>query len=127
MFINAFALTLGAGLALATLQPASADTYRSDIGRDIREVRSDRAAIQADEARLAHERSELAKARAREREDIRRGNLGAAIRDDRVARHEASEVRAAQNKLAADRAKLNHDTRDLRHDVAQHHHRYWHW
>ena len=127
MFIKAFALTLGAGLALASLQPASADTFRSDIGRDIREVRSDRAAVQADEVRLAHERSELAKAQAREREDIRRGNLGAAIRDDRQVRHEASDVRAAQNKLAADRAKLNHDTRDLRRDVAQQRHRYWLW
>ncbi len=121
MLMKTSALAL-ACLALASLQPASADGYRSDIGRDIREVRQDRAAVRADEARVAQERSDLAKARAREQNDLRHGNILGAIRDHRTEVREARELRAAEQKLAADRARLAHDARDLREDLEHRRH-----
>ncbi len=119
MFIKASALAVGTSLVLAvvSLQPALADSYRSEIRQDIREIRQDRAAIRADEARLAREQNEAAAARARVSRDLQHGNIGAAIRDQRIAQHEARDVAAARAKLAADKAELNRDVRELRHDL----------
>jgi hypothetical protein len=121
MIMKTSALAL-ACLALASLQPASADRYRSDIREDVREVRQDRAAVRADEARVAQERSDLAKARAREQNDLRHGNILGAIRDHRDVARETRELRAAELKLAADRAELAKDTRHLREELGQRRH-----
>ena len=126
MTIKLSALAIGAVAIIATLHPAAAESYRSDVREDVREIRGDRAAIARDEARLREERSEVAKARAKERYDLERGNLAGAARDYREAQQEQRDVNAANRKLAADRAKLSHDVTDLRHDVQQHR-RHWFW
>ena len=126
MTIKLSALAIGAVAIIATLHPAAAESYRSDVREDVREIRGDRAAIARDEARLREERNELQAARAREKYDLEHGNLRGAAQDYRQVQHEQRDVNAANRKLAADRAKLNHDVTDLRRDVQQHR-RHWFW
>ena len=124
---SAFAL---AGLALATVSPASAEPYRygdrNEIRQDIRDIRQDRESIRIDEARVARERADVEAARGRERDALRRGDVSGVARAYEQEQREQRELTAAQRKLQADHGKLHQDTRELRHDLNKHR-RWWHW
>ncbi len=122
MFVKASTLAL-VSLLVVAIQPARADSWRSDVREDFRALQKDRSAVVAASARLYVERRELEAARAQLRRDWRNGDFAAIRRDERRVREEAADVRAAQARLSADRAKLNHDVRDLRADYREHRYR----
>ena len=136
MFKTASALALGVGLAVATLQPAAADSYSygsygwrfggGDISRDIDRVRRDREQIRIDEARVAHERADVEAARARERDALRRGDIIGVVRSYEQEQREVRELATAQRKLDVDRERLQHDRRVLHRDIEQRR-RWWWW
>ena len=136
MFKTASVLALGMGLAVATLQPAGADSYYygtygwrfggGDIGRDIDRVRRDREQVRIDEARVAKERADVEAARARERDALRRGDIIGVVRSYEQEQKEVRELAAAQRKLDVDRERLQHDRRVLHRDIEQRR-RWWWW
>ena len=129
MIKTASALAL-AGLVIVTVQPASAEPYRSgdrnEIRQDIRDIRTDRTNIRIDEVRVAKERADVEAVRARERDALRRGDVAGVARAYEQEQREQRELAAAQRKLQADRGKLHQDTRELRHDLNKHR-RWWQW
>ena len=94
--LKTVAVAIGSVLLLAA--PALA----SDVSRDIREVRKDRAEIN-------QERREIASDEARERNALRNGNVGAYFRA------KADEARD-RRELGREEAKLRHDRHELHED-----------
>ena len=116
MFLKASTLVLGSVLALATLQPASADWLGRDIRQDVNTVHQDRNRVTNDAKQLARDRAEYNADNAREHKALEHGNLFGAFRAYEAKKDEARELAAANDKLRADRAKLAHDRRDLHED-----------
>ena len=97
--------TLAVGFAVLCAAPALAD----DIGRDIREVRKDRAEI-------SDERREIAVDRARENEALRHGNVAGYFRSKVDENRDRRELRQEEAKLQRDRRDLHEDFEHRRHN-----------
>ena len=108
---------LGSFAAILTLASASSAFAQSDIYRDLRDIRRDRADIYHDQSRLSGERAERNYDARREWRAIEHGNWRAAGYWDARRRHEQHEIGASDRDLWRDRGNLARDKADLRRDV----------
>ena len=102
-----------AALMLAGVSTASA----GDIGRDIRDIRRDRADIHHDYNKLREERSERNYDLKRELRAIVHGNFRAAEQWDARRRQEQRDVNTIKRDLRRDQIDLARDRADLRRDL----------
>ena len=100
---------LGFFAAALTLVGASSAFAQSDIYRDLREIRRDRADIYRDQAKLREERAERNYDARRERRALEQGNWHAARYWDARRRHEQHDVNAIERDLRRDRGDLARD------------------
>jgi hypothetical protein len=108
---------LGSFAAALMLTGASSAFAQSDIYRDLRDVRLDRADIYRDQASLREERAERNYDARREWRAIQQGNWRAARYWDAHRRHEQHDVNVIKRDLRDDRGDLARDKADLHHDI----------
>jgi hypothetical protein len=102
-----------AALLLAGASAASA----SEVGRDIRDIRRDRADIHHDYTKLREERGERNYDLKREFRAIEHGNFRAAEQWDARRRQEQRDINAINRDLRRDQIDLARDRADLRRDL----------
>ena len=108
---------LGSFAAALMLTGASSAFAQSDIYRDLREIRRDRADIYRDQAKLREERAERNYDARREWRALDQGNWRAARYWDARRRHEQHDVNDIERNLHHDRGDLARDKADLRRDI----------
>ena len=108
---------IGSLAAALMLTCASSAFAQSDMSRDIRDIRRDRADISRDLAKLREERAERNYDLRRELRAIEHGNLRAAERWDARRRQEQREINTINRDLRRDRIDLARDRADLRRDL----------
>jgi hypothetical protein len=110
-------IALIGSVTAALLFAGASSAVAGEIGRDIRDIRQDRAGIRRDEAKLREERVERNYDLRRELRGIEHGNLRAAERWDARRRQEQREINAINSDLRRDRLDLARDRADLRRDL----------
>lgn len=100
---------LALGMILATGATLSAEPRYGEIRHDVRDLRNDRAQLNAVRADAAHDRHDVAR-------DIRYGHPVAAFRDSRDLIRDHRDARVLTRDIRHDRVELRHDVRDARCD-----------
>ena len=103
--------------AALMLTGASSAFAQSDIYRDLRDIRRDRADIYRDQSKLREERGERNYDARREWRAIEQGNWRAARYWDDRRRHEQYDIDAIKRDLRHDRGDLARDKADVRRDI----------
>lgn len=106
-----------ASASAALLLIGASTASASDIGRDVRDIRHDRADIHRDYVKLRDERRERNYDLKREFRAIEHGNFRAAERWDARRRQEQRDVNAIKRDLRRDQIDLAKDRADLRRDL----------
>jgi len=102
-----------ASATAALLLTGASTASASEIGRDIRDIRRDRADIHHDYNKLREERSERNHDLKRELRAIEHGNFRAAEQWDARRRQEQHDVNAIKRDLRRDQIDLARDRADL--------------
>jgi len=110
-------LALIASATAALMLTGASTASASDIGRDIRDIRHDRADIHRDYAKLQEERRERNYDLRREFRAIEHGNFRAAEQWDARRRQEQREINSIKRDLRRDQIDLAKDRADLRRDL----------